>query len=269
VSDIDELRALTADIRELLIDAMLSGAVAIPTDLPVPEGHPVPVPLPLPAPETPRAPSPVAAKWASLATEARVEATVIAESGSEGLKRIRDDLGDCRRCGLCTSRRTIVYGVGDPEADLMIVGEGPGHDEDLKGEPFVGPAGQMLDKMLENVLKLQRGQVYIANVVKCRPPGNRNPLPDEVAACSPFLERQIRAVQPKAILVLGNVAMKTLFRTDTGIMKQRGNWLEWEGIPTMPTFHPAYLLRNPDDKRKTFDDLKLLKALYDERGGRR
>jgi uracil-DNA glycosylase family 4 len=293
VTELDALRALTADLREWLIDAARSGATAIPTDLALPAAAPSDLPaatpsgpppppvavgtmpkvtpvLSTPASPTIAAASPAAAsRWATLAASARDEAAVAAATGAEGLRRIREDLGDCRRCGLCTSRRSIVYGVGDPDADLMIVGEGPGHDEDLSGEPFVGPAGQMLDKMLENVLKLRRDQVYIANVVKCRPPANRNPAPDEVAACAPFLERQIRAVRPQAMLVLGNVAMKALFQVETGIMRQRGQWLEWSGTPTMPTFHPAYLLRNPDDKRKTFDDLKALKALYDERGGKR
>jgi len=162
-----------------------------------------------------------------------------------------------------------VFGVGDPDADLVICGEGPGYHEDQQGEPFVGPAGEMLDKMLVHVLGLQRGQVYILNVVKCRPPKNRNPLPDEVASCRPFLEAQIAAIQPKLMLVLGGVAFKTLFDTQQGITRSRGSWREWRGVPTLPTFHPAYLLRNPAQKRHTFNDLKALKVRYDELGGGR
>jgi uracil-DNA glycosylase len=185
------------------------------------------------------------------------------------VQRVRDELGDCRRCGLCKARRSIVFGVGDPDADLVIIGEGPGEQEDLKGEPFVGPAGQMLDKMLENVLQLRREQVYITNVVKCRPPKNRNPEPDEVESCRPFLEAQLTAIRPKLVLVLGSVACRALFGSDLGITRARGAWHEYAGIPVMPTFHPAYLLRKPEDKKYTFEDLKTLRVRYDEIGGKR
>ncbi|HMV69029.1 MAG TPA: uracil-DNA glycosylase, partial [Myxococcota bacterium] len=187
---------------------------------------------------------------------------------AEDLGAVRADLGDCRRCKLCEGRRQIVFGVGDPEADLMVIGEGPGEQEDLRGEPFVGPAGEMLDRMLENVLGLGRSKVYIANVVKCRPPGNRNPDLDEVAACLPFLERQILAVQPKLILILGGVALQHVLKIN-GITRNRGKELAWRTIPTIPTFHPAYLLRQPGDKKLTFEDLKLARRRYDELGGRR
>jgi DNA polymerase len=146
----------------------------------------------------------------------------------------------------------------------MVIGEGPGETEDQRGEPFVGPAGEMLDKMLERVVGRPRANVYIANVVKCRPPANRNPLPDEVATCLPYLRRQIRAVSPKAILVLGSVAARSLLGTEEGITRLRGRWTQVDGVPVMPTFHPAYLLRKPEDKRFTFDDLKELRRRLDE-----
>ena len=214
--------------------------------------------------------------WSAIATEAR-EAPV---APTAGLESVRLDLGDCRRCGLCKERKTIVFGVGDPEADLVVIGEAPGYQEDQQGEPFVGPAGQMLDRMLENVLGLKRAQVYITNVVKCRPPKNRNPHPDEVESCRPFLEGQLRAIRPKVILVLGSVAFRTLFGTDDGITRHRGIWKSYgfpasppgtasDGIPVLPTFHPAYLLRTPSDKRLAFEDLKVLRTRYDELGGRR
>jgi DNA polymerase len=203
--------------------------------------------------------------WSEIAAGAR-EAPVAA---AVGLESVRADLGDCRRCGLCKERRTIVFGVGDPDADLLVIGEAPGFQEDQQGEPFVGPAGQMLDRMLENVLGLERRQVYITNVVKCRPPKNRNPHPDEVEACRPFLEAQLRAIRPKVILLLGSVAFRTVFGTDDGIMRHRGIWKVYDDVPVLPTLHPAYLLRTPEDKRLVFEDLKVLRARYDELGGRR
>lgn len=187
----------------------------------------------------------------------------------ETLVQIRADLGDCQRCPLSRGRRSIVFGVGDPGADLMVVGEAPGFHEDRVGEPFVGKAGEMLDRMLVNVLGLRRDQVYIANIVKCRPPDNRNPAPDEAGTCLPFLHRQIRAIAPRVILVLGSVALKNLLDTTQGITRARGVWVDFEGIPVMPTFHPAYLLRQPQQKRLTFQDLKAVRARYDTLGGRR
>lgn len=207
--------------------------------------------------------------WAKTATQARQAPP----SGAAALRRVRDELGDCRRCPLCQRRNSIVFGVGNPAADLVVVGEGPGEQEDKQGEPFVGPAGQMLDKMLENVIGLNRSQVYILNIVKCRPPGNRNPTPEEVEACRPFLEGQLAALQPKVMLVLGSVAYKALMRTNRGVTGARGRWHVYrEGereVPVMPTFHPAYLLRQPQDKRKTFEDLKAVNERYDREGGRR
>lgn len=216
---------------------------------------PLPAPASAPLPE-----ASTASGWSVLAREAREEAP----TGAAALTRVRDELGDCRRCGLARGRRSLVFGVGSPNAELVVIGEAPGYHEDQQGEPFVGPAGQMLDRMLENVLGLARDQVYILNVVKCRPPNNRNPLPEEVEACRPFLQGQLRAIQPKVLLLLGSVAFRALFATDAGIMRSRGRWHDYEGIPVLPTFHPAYLLRKPEDKRLAFEDLKLLKSRLEE-----
>jgi DNA polymerase len=150
-----------------------------------------------------------------------------------------------------------VFGVGNPSAELMFVGEGPGADEDVQGEPFVGRAGQLLTKMIE-AMGFARSQVYIANVVKCRPPGNRDPEPDEIEACEPFLKAQIAAIRPRVIVALGRFAVQTLLRDTTPISRQRGRWREYEGVKLMPTFHPAYLLRNPAEKKPAWDDLQLV-----------
>lgn len=177
---------------------------------------------------------------------------------SSTLPDLRAAIGDCRRCKLCSGRTNLVFGVGDPQADLMFVGEGPGRDEDLKGEPFVGRAGQLLTEIITKGMKLRREDVYIANVVKCRPPENRNPEPDEIAACRPFLERQIELVKPKVLVALGKFAAQTMLDSTTPISRLRGNWHEYRGIKLMPTLHPAYLLRNPADKRLVWDDIKLV-----------
>lgn len=174
------------------------------------------------------------------------------------LPEIREVIGDCRRCKLAGSRTNIVFGVGNPNADLMFVGEGPGRDEDLKAEPFVGRAGQLLTEIITKGMKLRREDVFIANVVKCRPPENRNPEPDEIAACSPFLTRQIEIVKPKVLVALGKFAAQTMLATTTPIMRLRGNWHEYQGIKLMPTLHPAYLLRNPADKKLVWEDIKLV-----------
>jgi uracil-DNA glycosylase len=171
-----------------------------------------------------------------------------------GLQAIRDDLGDCTRCKLHGKRTNIVFGVGNPKARLMFVGEAPGRDEDLLGEPFVGAAGQLLDKMIK-AMGLSRGEIYIANILKCRPPQNRDPEPDEVEQCEPFLKRQIAEVKPEVLVALGRIAAQTLLRDPTPVSRLRGVWREYEGTPLMPTFHPAYLLRNPADKKPVWDDL--------------
>ena len=177
--------------------------------------------------------------------------------GSEPLLAIRSGLGDCTRCKLHGGRTRLVFGVGNPSAELMFVGEGPGADEDLQGEPFVGRAGQLLTKMIE-AMGFARSEVYIANVVKCRPPGNRDPEPDEIAACEPFLKAQIAAIRPRVVVALGRFAVQTLLRDATPISRQRGRWREYEGVRLMPTFHPAYLLRNPAEKKPAWEDLQLV-----------
>jgi DNA polymerase len=177
--------------------------------------------------------------------------------GSEPLLAIRAEVGECTRCKLAGGRRKLVFGVGNPRAELMFVGEGPGVDEDRQGEPFVGKAGQLLTKMIE-AMGYRREEVYIANVVKCRPPENRDPEPDEIAACEPFLRAQIAAVRPRVVVALGRFAVQTLLRDPTPITRQRGAWRDYEGVKLMPTFHPAYLLRNPPEKAKAWADLQLV-----------
>jgi uracil-DNA glycosylase family 4 len=183
------------------------------------------------------------------------------------LDDVRGEMGECVRCKLHKGRHNIVFGVGDPKARLMFVGEAPGEDEDLKGEPFVGKAGQLLTKMIE-AMGLRRQDVYICNTVKCRPPNNRNPEPDELAACEPFLKGQLASVKPEVIVTLGKFAAQALLREQTPISRLRGQWREYEGIPVMPTFHPAYLLRSPQEKVKVWDDLQsVMKKLRLERKG--
>jgi DNA polymerase len=181
--------------------------------------------------------------------------------GAAGLAILREEIGDCRRCRLCDGRQNLVFGVGNPDAHLVFVGEAPGADEDAQGEPFVGKAGQLLTKMIE-AMGYRRDDVYICNVIKCRPPGNRNPEPDEVAACEPFLKKQLAAIRPRMIVALGKFAAQCLLRDDTPISRLRGNFRTYEGIPLMPTFHPAYLLRDPSKKKEAWHDLKqVLEAL--------
>lgn len=177
------------------------------------------------------------------------------EFSDTSLEAIREDLGDCRRCKLCEHRKTIVFGEGNPHARLVFVGEGPGAEEDATGRPFVGRAGQLLDKIIE-AIGLKREDVYIANIVKCRPPGNRVPERDEVEPCEPFLFRQLACIRPQVIVALGSPAFQCLLRTREPITRARGVWREWNGIKLMPTFHPAFLLRSPDKKREVWEDMK-------------
>src|SRR5882672_5605085 len=183
-------------------------------------------------------------------------------SQADALRAVRDDLGaDCSRCKLHTlGRRQVVFGVGNPEADLMFVGEAPGADEDIQGEPFVGRAGQLLTKIIE-AIDLRREDVYIANVIKCRPPGNRNPEPDEVEQCEPFLFRQIDNVKPKVIVALGKFAAQCLLRTNDPITRIRGREFKYRDAILIPTYHPAYLLRTPSAKREVWDDMKRVRAI--------
>lgn len=180
---------------------------------------------------------------------------------SETLDEIRADLGDCQRCRLARGRNRIVFGDGNPGAKLVFVGEGPGFEEDQQGKPFVGAAGQLLSRIIE-AINLTRSQVYICNIVKCRPPKNRNPEPAEISTCFPFLERQIAAIQPDIICALGSVAAQTLLQTTMSISRLRGRFHEYKGIKVLPTYHPAYLLRNPDKKRDVWEDMKMLMKEY-------
>jgi DNA polymerase len=165
----------------------------------------------------------------------------------------------CENCRLAKTRTNVVYGVGNPNADLMFVGEAPGRDEDLKGEPFVGRAGQLLTDIIK-AMQLTREQVYIANVIKCRPPENRNPDPDELDACRPYIRRQVELIGPKVIVTLGRFALQSLTEKAYGITSVRGQWLEYEGVRVMPTYHPAYLLRNPAAKKDVWADMKKVMA---------
>jgi DNA polymerase len=199
-----------------------------------------------------------------LPEEAPAVPMVFARSATETLPAIREDIGDCTRCKLhALGRQQIVYGVGNPAADLMFVGEAPGADEDIQGVPFVGRAGQLLTKIIE-AINLKRDDVYIANVIKCRPPGNRNPDPDEVDACEGFLFRQIDSIQPKVIVALGTFAAKALLKTQDPISRLRGRIYDYRGAKLIPTFHPAFLLRSPDRKRDVWEDMKKVRALLQE-----
>jgi DNA polymerase len=171
---------------------------------------------------------------------------------------VRTALGDCTRCGLCEGRAQIVFGDGNPEADLMFIGEGPGAEEDRRGLPFVGRAGELLTQMIEKGLGIPRSSVYICNIVKCRPPQNRTPLADEATTCRPFLDGQISAVRPRVIVALGKPAASLLLGRDVAITRVRGTWHEYRGVPLMPTFHPAFILRQytPQNRRLVWDDLK-------------
>src|SRR5260221_1520419 len=198
----------------------------------------------------------------------RAEAPMtFSKSATDALTAVRADIGDCTRCKLHAQGRTqIVFGVGNPEAELMFVGEAPGADEDVQGVPFVGRAGQLLTKIIE-AIDLKRDDVYIANVIKCRPPGNRNPEQDEVDTCEPFLFQQIDIIKPKVVVALGTFAARALLRTLDPISRLRGRVFEYRGAKLIPTFHPAYLLRNPSSKREVWEDMKLVRSLLQKTRG--
>jgi uracil-DNA glycosylase len=256
---LDYLRAL--GVRELRVP-----------ELPVPELRratarpPAVPPRAAPAPAPAEAPSRSRSGQTSLGLGEQFPDPPV-EDPAARLAEIRDDLGDCTRCKLHGGRTNLVFGVGNPRARLMFVGEGPGAEEDARGEPFVGRAGKKLDEMIA-AIGLRREDVYIANVVKCRPPGNRDPEPDEIATCSPFLIRQIEAVRPCVIVTLGSPATRTLLRTREGITHLRGTWQTFRGIPVMPTYHPAYLLRSYtlENRRKVFEDLKAARERMEDPG---
>jgi DNA polymerase len=180
----------------------------------------------------------------------------------ETLDVIRRDLGSCQRCKLHKGRKNIVFGVGNSRAKLVLVGEGPGYEEDIQGVPFVGQAGQLLTRILR-AIQLDREDVYICNIIKCRPPGNRNPEPDEIAACIPFLRRQLKAIKPALICALGTFAAQTLLETNTPISRLRGRFYSYEGVRLIPTYHPAFLLRNPAKKPDVWEDMQKLRDAYE------
>lgn len=193
--------------------------------------------------------------------------TAHSKESEAALTQIREEIGDCTRCPLHKDRNHIVFGVGNPQADLVIVGEAPGRDEDLKGEPFIGRAGKLLTDIL-SAIGLSRQDVYICNIIKCRPPKNRNPEPIEIQTCEPFLQKQLAAIDPTMILTLGKFATQTLLREETPISKLRGQWTTYLDTPLLPTYHPAYLLRNPSAKKDVWEDMKKLHALLCEKTGK-
>jgi DNA polymerase len=208
-------------------------------------------------PDRPAAPSRPTSDLASPPEIPPVRPRARAADGS-ALEAVRSALGDCRRCGLCEGRQKIVFGDGNPQAEILFVGEGPGEQEDRTGLPFVGRAGELLTQMIEKGMGIPRSDVYICNIVKCRPPGNRNPLPPEVSACRPFLDGQIEAIGPKVIVTLGKPAASLLLGRELSITRVRGTWQTYRGIPLMPTLHPAYVLRQytPENRRAVWQDLK-------------
>ena len=230
-----ERQRLIEQARQQLLFHLEMGVEAVRLPAPAPVAGPLPAAEPRPA--------------------------AIADPGAESaLRALRDEeIGDCRRCKLCEARNTIVFGTGSAAARLMFIGEGPGADEDRQGLPFVGRAGQLLNNIIK-AMGFAREEVYIANVVKCRPPDNRTPQPDEVAACTPFLFKQIEIIRPRVIVALGSPAAQALLGTSAGITRIRGTFREFNGIRVMPTFHPAYLLRNPAAKREVWDDMQQVMA---------
>ena len=242
--------------------AMAAGEVAAPSPVP-PPAEPPPVEVhattqePMPKKkETPPGQAGLFGDLSPIEEAAPAAHTLpVIQAQDASLDAIRADIGECTRCKLHEHRTHIVFGEGDPQARLVFVGEGPGADEDATGRPFVGRAGQLLDKIIA-AIGLKRDECYIANVVKCRPPGNRTPERDEVATCEQFLFRQLAFIKPQVIVALGSPAFQCLLRTKDTITRSRGQWRDWSGIKVMPTFHPAYLLRSPDKKREAWEDMK-------------
>ena len=245
-----------ASVREHI--APLAAAVAehAPASAEAPTARPAPsIPIEIPG-TTPagrdRTPAPV---------EVPAEDARSLEIGQMDWAALQQSVAGCTACGLCQGRTNTVYGVGNPNADIMVIGEAPGQQEDLQGEPFVGAAGQLLDNMLKAIGEKRGERVYIANVLKCRPPNNRNPQPDEVAQCSPYLRRQVALVKPKVIFAVGRFAIQTLLQTDAPVSALRGKLHHYQGVPVVVSYHPAYLLRNLPDKAKAWRDLLLLKSV--------
>jgi len=255
--DPDHAQARIEDPRELL-RAYVEYHVSTGVDGFARDGRIDSGPSPVPATHPSRSTRPAPTSAARIAQATDADGSALAAAAT--LDEVRTVLGDCRRCKLCSGRTHIVFGVGAADADLMFIGEGPGYNEDQQGEPFVGAAGQLLTDIITKGMRLRREDVYIANVVKCRPPENRDPEADEVAACRPFLERQIALVQPRVLVALGRVALQALLGVKTPISRVRGQWHEFAGIKLMPTFHPAYLLHNPSDKRLVWSDIQKVMA---------
>jgi uracil-DNA glycosylase len=247
---VNEIAEVAAELRKYLSWAESDGTRSL-LALPAPK-VPTAVGVPLTAPLVAVAAQP---KPAAVAPAPNPVAVAAPTAVGGTLDEVRKQLGDCQRCKLCQGRTQIVFGAGSPKAELVFVGEAPGEQEDLQGQPFVGPAGQLLTKMIE-AMKFTRDTVYICNVVKCRPPNNRNPEVDEIAACEPFLQAQLASLRPKVIVALGKFAAQTLLRDATPITRLRGQWREYAGVPLMPTFHPAFLLRDPSQKKLAWADLQ-------------
>jgi DNA polymerase len=247
----EELRALVGGVRTALAARQRSGLQGVPVRASARRSA---------APAVAAAPPPVVEPRAE-----REEGEGARAGGVASLAVVREDLGDCQRCKLAPLRTNLVFGVGNPNAHLVFVGEAPGADEDAQGEPFVGKAGQLLTKMIE-AMGYARADVYICNILKCRPPGNRNPEPDEIAKCEPFLKAQLGALRPRMIVALGKFAAQCLLRDDAPISRLRGNFRTYEGIQLMPTFHPAYLLRDPSKKKEAWSDLKAVGAALKRMG---
>ncbi|MBW2228813.1 MAG: uracil-DNA glycosylase [Deltaproteobacteria bacterium] len=267
--DLAEARALLASARALLGELVEEGlttyepAALPPLAEPIAPATPA-LELPTRPVASPTTPTPSGSPPATESIQQPPEAP--AWGPEPTLEAVREALGDCRRCQLCAGRQKIVFGDGNPDADLLFVGEAPGENEDRQGLPFVGRAGELLTQMIEKGIGLARSDVYICNIVKCRPPGNRNPLPPEVSACRSFLDGQIDAVRPKVIVTLGRPAASLLLGRDVAITRTRGIWQEYRGIPLMPTLHPAYVLRQytAETRRNVWEDLKAALARVHE-----
>lgn len=256
-----EFEDIVASARLILAELLEEGIDRFAAPEPSP-ARGLPVPPPAPGREEP-APSRATRVSESAPAGLAVREAVPGETPptwgpATSLDLVRAELGDCRRCGLCEGRTNIVFGSGNPNADLLFVGEGPGRHEDEQGLPFVGDAGALLTRMIEKGLEIPRSDVYICNIVKCRPPKNRDPLPPEVMACRPFLDGQISAVKPRVIVSLGKPAASLLLGRKVAITRERGTWQSYRGIPLMPTLHPAYLLRQytPQNRKAVWEDLK-------------
>jgi DNA polymerase len=252
---LDDPRALLASARAWLAELLEEGVEGLPeaASLDVPDA---PAPRPEPTAPRPEQPQPVAAPPSEQQTALLPAASAFGDPPT--LESVRAALGDCTRCRLHEGRQQIVFGDGNPHADLLFVGEGPGAEEDRRGLPFVGRAGELLTQMIEKGLGIARSDVYICNIVKCRPPKNRTPLADEAATCSPFLDGQIAAIRPRVIVALGKPATSLLLGRDVPITRVRGTWHDYRGIPLMPTYHPAFILRQytPENRRLVWEDLK-------------